>query len=52
MNKPVIAGVAIAALGIIAAVAISAHYVVANGDNAQTQTIAPAPGTSAAAQIR
>ena len=48
MNKPVIAGVAIAALGIIAAVAISAHYVVANGNNAQTQTTVPAPGTSSA----
>ncbi len=48
MNKPVIAGVAIAALGIIAAVAISAHYVAANGENAQTQTVAPTPAASVA----
>ena len=47
MNKPVIAGVAIAALGIIAAVAISAHYVVANGDNAPMQTAAPAASIAA-----
>jgi uncharacterized protein YcfJ len=49
MNKPVIAGVAIAALGIIAAVAISAHYVAANGENAQTQNAAPLPAASVAA---
>ncbi|HEY3519634.1 MAG TPA: glycine zipper 2TM domain-containing protein [Rhodanobacteraceae bacterium] len=48
MNKPVIAGVAIAALGIIAAVAISAHYVVARNDDAQTEIATPAPGSSAA----
>ena len=47
MNKPVIAGVAIAALGIIAAVAISAHYVVANGDNAPMQATAPAASIAA-----
>jgi len=49
MNKPVIAGVAIAALGIIAAVAISAHYVAANGENAQTQNAAPLPAASVVA---
>ncbi|HJU09201.1 MAG TPA: glycine zipper 2TM domain-containing protein [Rhodanobacteraceae bacterium] len=48
MNKPVIAGVAIAALGIIAAVAISAHYVAANGENAQIQTAAPMSAASVA----
>jgi uncharacterized protein YcfJ len=46
MNKPVIAGVAIAALGIIAAVAISAHYVVARNDNAQAQDTMPATAAS------
>ena len=49
MNKPVIAGVAIASLGIIAAVAISAHYVVARNDNAQAQGAMPTPTASLAA---
>lgn len=47
-NKPILAGVAIAALGIIAAVAISAHYVVARTDNAQTQPVAPVPAATTA----
>ena len=46
-NKPIVAGVAIAALGIIAAVAISAHYVVARSDNAQPQSVVPAPAATA-----
>ncbi|MGH8212162.1 MAG: glycine zipper 2TM domain-containing protein [Rhodanobacteraceae bacterium] len=51
MNKPVIAGVAIAALGIIAAVAISAHYVAARNDNVQAQTAGiPVPAGSAATE--
>ena len=48
MNKPVIAGVAIAALGIIAAVAISAHYVTARPDAGQPAEDVPVAASTAA----
>jgi len=50
MNKPVIAGVAIAALGIIAAVAIAARYGFANNNNgpeyAQVTSVEPVKQTT------
>ena len=50
MNKPVIAGVAIAALGIIAAVAIAARYGFANNNNgpeyAQVTNVEPVKQTT------
>jgi uncharacterized protein YcfJ len=50
MNKPIVAGVAIAALGIIAAVAIAAKYGFANGNNgpeyAQVVSVDPVKQTT------
>jgi len=55
MNKPVIAGVAIAALGIIAAVAIAARYGFANNNNgpeyAQVTSVEPVKQTTSARAV-
>ena len=46
MNKPVIAGVAIASLGVIVAVAVAAKYGVAGPDYAQVVDVAPITQTT------